>query len=243
MYAMILPASLAPVLAAEAAIGRGERDAFPVDVTAADADRALAAVRTDYGRASRFLLGLCGTAGAAVAALALAFVTELLVGGGGPAAQTQAMTAVTLAIAAILAVPSVLLLLRLHASGRRLARATGYWAALPYRAGARRPERADYFTVRFVAFSADLFPRVISSALAMLAAVFSVSLTFYAAVVVPDASLLTAAVGWSGLSIAVMIGQFGGVQRIQNGYSARDPWGFDRRRRHRLRRGGPTSGD
>ena len=55
---------------------------------------------------------------------------------------------------------------------------------------------------------------------------------FYATLVAPSASGLVVGVLGAVLFIAVTIGQFGGVQRIQNGYARRDPW-WDSRRRSR----------
>ena len=132
-------------------------------------------------------------------------------------------------IAAVPAVPSLWLLIALHRSGRRLARAAGYWAGLPYRQGRRSPTRGDWFSVRFLGFSSDLLLRLITSALAALAAVFTISGVYYATAVNPSASAVVIAAALSVLLVSVCVGQFGGVQRIQNGYLARDPWTFARR--------------
>lgn len=119
----------------------------------------------------------------------------------------------------------------LHRSGRRLARAAGFWAGLPYRQGRRAATRGDWFSVRFLAFSGVLFLRVLTSALAGLAAVFTVSSVYYSIAIAPSAGGVAASVALSALLVSVCVGQFGGVQRIQNGYTARDPWTFARRAR------------
>ncbi|QEW03996.1 hypothetical protein [Microbacterium lushaniae] len=134
-------------------------------------------------------------------------------------------------VALVVGAPAVLVLWMLHRSGRRLARAAGYWSALPYRTGARRPMVSDYFTARWVGYSPDLLPRIITVASAFLASAFSVSMIYYFVAVSPDPAFVVAACLWSVLFLAVTAGQFGGVQRIQNGYGHRDPLGHDRRMR------------
>ncbi|MCR2825044.1 hypothetical protein [Microbacterium sp. zg.Y909] len=231
MFAMIQPATLPLVETAERARAAGEVATVPQGMNIAGVDAATEAVRADYGRTSRWLLGLLGTTGDAAAGLAAIFAGfGLSVAGTDPA--TAALSgAVGVVIALALALPSTLLLWRLHLSGRRLARATAFWAALPYLSGARRPVPGDYFAVRFLAYSPDLLIRVISSVGAFLAAVFSLSMIFYATAVDPDPTLAVIAVLWSVLFVAVTIGQFGGIQRIQVGYSHRDPLGYERRMR------------
>lgn len=165
MYRMILPETLPDVAAAEAhaaAEPGGSVDVPTVDVRAVDADAAAARTRADYGRVSRWALGLLGTAGAAVAVLIAVFPLSLV----GTAGTGQVLFgAVFVAIALAIGIPSVWLLWALHRSGRRLSRAAGYWAGLPYRQGRRSPARGDWFAVRFLGFSSDLFLRLICSTL------------------------------------------------------------------------------
>lgn len=214
VYRMILPESLADVTAAES------EDATTARLV--DADAAAARTRADYGRVSRWLLGLLGTAGAVIAVGLLGFAVSLMTAGAGGAADPL-FGGVALFIAAAFAVPSAWLLLRLHRSGRRLASAAGYWAALPYRQGRRAPTRGDWFTVRFAGYSVDLFLRLISSALAGLAFVCAGSLAVRAVVIGEPVWEAVMWWGWTALFAAVCVGQFGGVQRIQNGYLPRDP--------------------
>lgn len=214
MYRMILPATVPDVVAVESGAGA---DARPVD-----ADAAAARTRADYGRVSRWGLGILGTLGAAGAAFLLGFAADVLAEGHDPVGDGLFAAFIAL-IAAVFAVPSVWLLVALHRSGRRLARAAGFWAGLPYRQGRRSPTRGDWFSVRFLGFSSDLLLRLITSALAGLAAVFTISMVYYSLAVQPSTSGTVIAAALSILLVAVCIGQFGGVQRIQNGYLARDP--------------------
>lgn len=83
--------------------------------------------------------------------------------------------------------------------------------------------------MRFLGFSSDLFLRLICSALSALAAIFSVANLVRG--IATGAPLWEGALwlGWGVLFVAVCAGQFWGVQRIQNGYLARDPWRSARR--------------
>jgi len=216
MYRMILPETLPDVLAVENDAGAG------ADARAFEADAAASRTRADYGRVSRWLWGLLGTAGAAIAIVLVSGAVNMATAGGD--AFTAAASAGILILAALVpGTPSAWLLVSLHRSGRRLARAAAYWAALPYRRRTHAPTKGDWFAVRFLAYSADLFPRVTTSALAGLATIFAASLAVRALVVGEPAWELTLWLGWALLFGTVCVGQFGGVQRIQNGYVARGP--------------------
>jgi len=213
MYRMILPETRADVDAVASDSAASTRPA--------EADAAAKRTRADYGRVSRWALGLVGTAGAAFAVLIAAGAVALWTDGSGAGAVV--LGGVILFVAVTLGVPAVWLLVALHRSGRRLARAAGFWAGLPYRQGVRQPTRGDWFAVRFLGFRSDLFLRLITSALAALATVFSASLFVRALV---DGLPMWQAVLWAGWAVlfaAVTVGQFGGVQRIQNGHLSRDP--------------------
>ncbi|MFF2369691.1 hypothetical protein [Agromyces sp. NPDC058110] len=214
MFRMILPTTIPDVLAAEAQAGAQVR---PID-----ADGAAERTRADYGRTSRWVLGLVGTIGALVAVLIASFAVSVLASGVDPLGDLVFAGFVGL-VGAAFGVPAVWLLIALHRSGRRLARATAYWSALPYHQGRRTPTRGDWFGVRFVGFSADLLPRLISSSLAGLAAIFAAAGGIRALVVVAPAWETFMWAGFAVLLGAVCAGQFGGVQRIQNGMLARDP--------------------
>jgi len=212
MYRMILPETLPDVVAAEAG----------ADARTFEADAAAARTRGDYGRVSRWLLGLLGTTGTAIAVLLVAGAVNMAAT-GGDAVMSALSGSVLFLVALVPGAPSVWLLLSLHRSGRRLARSAGYWAALPYLEGRRAPRSGDWFAVRFLGFSADLFLRLTTSALAGLAALFAASLGVRGMVMGAPSWELTLWLGWAVLFGAVCVGQFGGVQRIQNGYLARDP--------------------
>lgn len=220
MFRMILPATLPDIATAES--GTGE-DARPVD-----ADAAAARTRADYGRVSRWALGLLGTVGALVAGALVGFATSVITSGLDPFGDAV-FAGIILLIAVAFGVPSVWLLIGLHRSGRRLARAAGFWAGLPYRQGRRSPTRGDWFAVRFLGFSSDLFLRLITSALAGLAAIFTVTGVVRGIAIGQDAWEIVLWTCWSIVFIAVCIGQFGGVQRIQNGYLPRDLASLTRR--------------
>lgn len=214
MFRMILPDTLPDLVGAEAPDGSPTR--------AGDADAAAARTRADYGRVSRWGLGLLGTAGAMLAILFAGVATSMLTS-GGVSLLTLPFAALVLLVGIAFGVPSVWLLVELHRSGRRLARAAGYWAGLPYRQGIRSPTRGDWFAVRFLGFSSDLLLRLITSALAGLATIFAISGIFSAIAMRPSASGLVISIGLAILLGTVCAGQFGGVQRIQNGHLPRDP--------------------
>lgn len=214
MYRMILPETLPDVVAAEAGVG--------ADVRAFEADAAAARTRRDYGRISRWLWGLLGTAGTATAILLVSGAVNMATA-DGDAFTAAASAGILLVVALVPGIPSGWLLVSLHRSGRRLARAAGHWVSLPYRRGLRAPTNADWFAVRFLGFSADLFLRLSTSALAGLATIFAASVAVRSLVVGAPAWELALWLGWALLFVLVCVGQFGGVQRIQNGYLARDP--------------------
>ena len=217
---MILPQTLPDLDAVE--------DGSAAEARPVEADAAAARTRADYGRVSRWALGLLGTAGAVAGILPLGFAVDVVATGHDPLGD-GVFVVVVVGLAAILLVPSIRLLVALHRSGRRLARAAGFWAGLPYRQGRRAPTRGDWFAARFAGFSSDLLLRLITSAFAALAAIFAASMVYYGAVVQPSAATVAIAVASTALFAAVCIGQFGGVQRIQRGYTARDPRTFARR--------------
>ena len=107
MYRMILPETLPDVAAAEAhaaAEPGGSVDVPTVDVRAVDADAAAARTRADYGRVSRWALGLLGTAGAAVAVLIAVFPLSLVgTAGTGQVLFGAVFVAIALAIAVVIA--------------------------------------------------------------------------------------------------------------------------------------------
>ena len=212
MFRLILPETVPDLVAAESDAG---------DTRPMDADAAAARTRADYGRASRWGMGILGTAGGFLALLLASFAVSVATSGLDPFGDAL-FAGFVLLVAAGVGGPAVWLLVALHRSGRRLARAAAYWAALPYRQGRRTPTRGDWFAVRFLGFSSDLFPRLLTSGLCGLGTVFAVSLFVRTLV---DGR--PAGEGFLWLSSAVLFasvcaGQFGGVQRLQNAFAARE---------------------
>lgn len=195
-------------------------------------DTAAKVTRNDYGRWSRWILGLIGTAGLTIAILlsTLSVATAL----NDSTTQNTAESIIIVGIGAILGlIPAILsgwLLVALHRSGKRLARAAGFWSGYAYRTKQRLPERRDWFTVRFAVFSPDLFLRIITSALAGLVSSFAVSIFVRALATGDDSGFAPSALMIALLYISVGLGQFGGVQRIQNGLLIRDPWALFRKK-------------
>jgi hypothetical protein len=239
VFHLIDPACSPAVALAEDGLARERATGAPPELRITEIDAAFATVRRDYGRVSRWLLGLLGTAGAAVGALAATGALGISLSrawGPGDLAFIGALAAIGVTISAC----SVWLLVALHRSGRRLARAAGYWAALPYLSGRRQPVAGDYFAIRFhLLYTPDLLIRTVTATLALLAAVFTVSSVFFALLVAHDAATAVLMVAWSILAIGVGCGQFGGILRYQLGYGVRDPLLFERRvERARRRREG-----
>lgn len=181
--------------------------------------------RDDYGRWSRWLLSLVGTAGLTVALLLL--TVSISTARDDSMMQTLAESMLLIAMGAALSlIPAGLsgwLLIALHRSGRRLARAAGFWASHAYRTGQRLPERRDWFVVRYAVFAPDLFSRLLTVALAGLVAVFAASVFVRALMTGGNSGFAPGALMIALLYLGVGLGQFGGVQRIQNGLLARDP--------------------
>lgn len=229
MSVFIQPRSRPWIEAAEAARAAGSVEP-PAPYGSPDA--AAEQLRDDYGRVSRWLWGIAATVVASIGILFLSVGADFAVDDTLTDADRLAGAAFGVGLGLLVGGAATGLLVVLHRTGRRLAIGLGFWVALPYRTGRRTPETRDYFVVRFLGFEPYLLIRIITSALAFLAAAFTVSLIFYSSLVVPSASGVVIGVLGSILFVAVMIGQFGGVQRIQAGYAHRDPW-WDSWRRSR----------
>ncbi|WP_282837341.1 hypothetical protein [Microbacterium flavum] len=214
MFRMILPDTLPDIVAAE--------EGATHDATAAQADAAAARTRADYGRVSRWGLGLLGTFGAAIGCGLLAYMVEVLTNGHDPLGDGL-IAVLVLVIAAVPLVPSLWLLLALHHSGRRLARAAGSWAAQAFREAPGSSTTGGWLAARFLSSSSDLVLRLVGSALAGLGTVFAASAVYYAIAVAPSAAGVTAGLTLTILFASVCAGQFGGVQRIQSGALVRVP--------------------
>ncbi len=196
----------------------GEAGESAASAGPSEADRAVAVLRADYERWSRWALAIVGF----VAAAGGVFFA------GGLVATVVAMGAVTpdtvivIAISAGVALAGAALLVALWRSGRALTRAASYWLRAPYLAGQRAPRAAGWVQARTVNLEPRILVRLITATLALLVAVGGI------AVFVRDlgsgVSVFTVPVLLVGVCGALSgIGQIGGVMRIVNGLSAGDP--------------------
>ncbi|MCZ4068274.1 hypothetical protein O1W71_11385 [Microbacterium sp. H37-C3] len=183
-----------------------------------EADRAVAVLRADYERWSRWALGIVGF----IAAAGGVFFA------GGLVATVVAMgvvtpdTVIAIAISAGVALAGAALLVALWRSGRALTRAASYWLRAPYVNGQRAPRAAGWVQARTVNLEPRILVRLLTVALALLVAVGGV------AVFIRDlgagVSIFTVPALLVGICGALSgIGQSGGVLRIVNGLSAGDP--------------------
>ncbi|GAA3033890.1 hypothetical protein [Microbacterium dextranolyticum] len=214
---MILPETVADLVDAEdEATADTSKTATPVPATSEPSARAEAAaerVRADYGRSDRWLMGLLGTVGAAIAWAVVCVGIESATTGARPAFDL-AFSGMTLVAGAALGIPAVWMLTSLHRSGRRLLRAA---TVLSARAGhlpapAVRPVRS---------LPANLLVRLATSAAAVLATLAATAVAVRGAATGEGPAFIALYVGWAALSGAASIGQFGGVRRASGLPAAR----------------------
>lgn len=192
--------------------------AGPTPSRLGEADRAVAVLRADAGRWSRWVLGV-GAFGAAVVGVfvAVGVVGAIIdLGRAGPLDVGVVLAALALALAGLT------VLVRLARSGRRLTRAAAAWLRAPYAAGLRSPDAAGWVRARTVNLEARVLARLATGALALLVGVAGVALT--ARDLVQGMSALTgaaAAVGAIGLASGA--GQLAGVLRIVAALGEADP--------------------
>ncbi|GGM39417.1 hypothetical protein [Microbacterium saperdae] len=189
-------------------------DARPVD-----ADRAAAALRSDFERWSRWSLGMLGfvlAAGGAFVAVGLSETVRML--GGVP----QAVDLTVIVISAVIGVGGVALLTALWWSGRRLLSAISWWLRLPYAQGGRQRRAGGWLQARTVNFEPRVFVRIVSGTLALLLAVGGIALFIRDLnEQVTSMTAVSAAVGV--IALAVGVGQIGGVMRLVSGVAEADP--------------------
>lgn len=226
-FRMITPAALPLIEQSERmqTQARQEEGRAAETVPVHHAEAAATLTRGDYGRPTRWVLGLLGTAGATLSILLVTVTLTVTFASSNSFDAPTLIFSVSVGVGAMLIIgaPSVWLLFALHKSGKRLARSAGYWAAYPYRTGQRDPEQRDWFVVRSTVFSADLFLRLVTATLAALIALFGLSVFLRALSGEGDSEFSGTALATAILYFAVAAGQFGGVQRIQNGMLTRDP--------------------
>lgn len=204
-YAWTSPAS-APYLAG------------PTSTDPAETDRAVAVLRADAERWSRWGLGV----GAFAAALVGLFVTVGMVGAIVEVGRAGVLDLVVVLVALALALAGLTVLLLLARSGRRLTGAAAAWVRAPYVAGRRSPDAAGWVRARTVNLEPRVLARLTTASLALLVGVAGVALT--ARDLVQGTTALTGAAAAIGvLGLACGCGQAAGVLRVVAALGAADP--------------------
>lgn len=189
------------------------------DARLADADRAVAALRADVERWSRWGLGLLGFLAAVVGIFfGIGTIETARMLGGSP----DPIDLIAIAIAAIIGLGGIALLLALWWSGHRIIGAASWWMRLPYTRGGRQRRAGGWIAARAVNFEPRVLVRLISSALAFLVAVSGIALYFRD--LTEQITSMTAVFGCIGvLALLAMAGQLGGVLRLVSGLGEADP--------------------
>jgi len=191
-------------------------------VTVDRAREATAELRTDWGRASRLAVG--------AGALLLALAGVMVAGGVAPRVRTPVDGAILVGGTAT-AILGVVILHRLHASGRRLMGALTWWLREPYRSGAVGRTAAGWVTARAVNAEPAVAARITAGALTLLGAVLTGSATGYLLAegapgeLVVILAVWTVLLGWTGFAVA------GGPVRLAAARSEADPLWVRLRRR------------
>ncbi|HWS49519.1 MAG TPA: hypothetical protein VN241_00785 [Microbacterium sp.] len=184
-----------------------------------EAARASRALTDDYGRWSRWGLGL--------AAFVLFWVGSTLVAvpvtiqSRAPFWVLPPSDVIFMVVGVLACAWALSTLWRLHRSGRRLTRALGWWLRAPYRAGAAR-DLGGWIDARRVNFEPPMFARITTGTLAALLAILTIAGTVREAQQ-QDSILIGVLPLWGVLSLACTIGQFGGVMRVASGAAEADP--------------------
>jgi len=202
-------------------LARDPREASPDE-----ADRAVAALRSDYERWSRWAWGLVAFPG-------LLLGVTIVLGVTAEAISLRRIAPIDL----VLLSPFVgmtagcgFVLVRLHLTGRRLASGASAWLRRPgrYRGG---HSGRDWLQARTVNLEPPVLARLVTATLALLLGIAGTS------VFLRDVALGLQAFSWSALGIGVVglaagAGQAGGVFRLVSGLAEHDPiWARIRGRR------------
>lgn len=196
----------------------GPTSTDPAATDLAEADRAVAVLRADAERWSRWGLGLGAFAGAVVGV----FVTVGVVGAIVELGRAGVLDLAVVLVALALALAGLTVLVRLARSGRRLTRAAAAWLRAPYAAGLRSPDAAGWVRARTVNLEPRVLARLTTAALALLLGVAGVALTVRD--LVQGVTVLTGAAAAIGvLGLACGCGQTAGVLRVVAALGAADP--------------------
>lgn len=199
---MILPETVADLVDAE-----GEATATTArPSTRAQATAVAAHTRADYGRIGRWLMGLLGTLGAAIAWAVVCIGIQSATTGARPAFDL-AFSGMILVAGAALGIPAVWVLITLHRSGRRLLRAAAQSSAQAGRTPAAGPRGLR-------SLPADLALRLATSAAAAVAALAALIVLIRGVVAGEGPAFIALYAGWTALCGAASLGQWDGVRRV-----------------------------
>lgn len=173
-----------------------------------EAPHAAQALRDDYGRWSRWCLGVSAfivLLASAAAGLA-PFARWLL----SPAVELTLLEGLIAGVSIALAVSSAIVLWQLHHSGRRLTRALAWWTGLLSRSGEARD--AD------PAIDAPVLARIVSGTVAAIVAIAAIVGVFWPGAF--DGALAGALPVWAVAGALCAVGQLGGAARVMRGAAA-----------------------
>ncbi|MFK3676819.1 hypothetical protein ACI2IP_03775 [Microbacterium sp. NPDC090218] len=189
------------------------------DARGVDAERAAAALRSDFERWSRWAFGILGfvlAIGGVFVAVGMIETVRML--GGRPAPLDLAV----IAISAVIGLGGGALLAALWWSGRRLLSAATWWLRRPYTAGGQQRRAGGWLQARAVNFEPRVFARILTAALALLIAVGAIALAIRD--LNGQVTAMTAASAAVGaIALAAGVGQIGGVMRLVSGIAESDP--------------------
>ncbi|MWB98272.1 hypothetical protein [Agromyces seonyuensis] len=172
------------------------------------------ALRRDYGRASRLFVGIGATLGFGIALLVLGGALDLVATGG-------ALLGVPFGLVGLGgAVVTGWLLLGLHRSGRRLARALASRYRSTY-GPEHRGGLGDAGLARYFVFEPFLFWRIALASITLLGAIMLLSIAGFMPEQSAAGRLLSGAYGL--VLLVAGCGLFGGTFRVNAAHSRRDP--------------------
>lgn len=175
-----------------------------------EAPRAARTLRDDYGRWSRWCLGvLAFVVLLASAAVGLAPLANWVL---SPTAELTVLEGLIAGVSVVLAVCAAFVLWQLHRSGRRLTRALSWWTGLISRSGEAQDARR--------LTGAPLLARIVSGTLAAIISIAAAAGLSWPSAFdgflggAPPAGALPV---WAVVGALCAVGQLGGVMRIMRG--------------------------